>query len=125
MSALHSVDPRARRHRAAAVGLVLIVAIAAWAFTIHRAQLMDAMEAAMQRDMNMSMNGMEASWTLPDAALVLGMWAAMMAAMMLPGTAPMISAFATINSRRRERGAEFVPTSSFGLATCWCGRRSH
>jgi predicted metal-binding membrane protein len=123
MSGLHSVDPQARKQRAVAVGLVLIVALAAWAFTIHRAQVMDVMEAAMQRDMNMSMNGMEASWTLPDAALVLAMWAAMMAAMMLPGTAPMISAFATINARRRERGAAFVPTSAFvlGYLLVWVG----
>ena len=31
---------------------------------------MDAMEAAMWRDMNMSMNGMAPSWTLIDALLV-------------------------------------------------------
>jgi predicted metal-binding membrane protein len=123
MSAVHEIEPRARRHRALAVGLVFIVALTAWAFTIHRAQLMDAMEAAMQRDMNMSLNGMEPSWTLADALFVLGMWAAMMAAMMLPGTMPMISAFATINARRRARGAAFVPTSSFvlGYLLVWTG----
>ena len=43
------------------------------------------MEAAMWRDMNMSMNGMAPSWTPIDAALVFAMWTAMMAAMMLPG----------------------------------------
>ncbi len=123
MSALHAVEPRARRHRAVAVGLLLIVALAAWGFTIHRAHMMDAMEAAMQRDMSMSMNGMEASWTFPDATLVLVMWTGMMAAMMLPGTVPMISAFATINARRRERDAAFVPTSTFvlGYLLVWTG----
>ena len=32
-------------------------------FTVHQAMMMDEMEAAMWRDMNMSMNGMEPSWT--------------------------------------------------------------
>jgi hypothetical protein len=55
------------------VQLVLIVAAAAWAFTIHQAMMMDAMEAAMWRDMNMSMNGMEPSWTQLDVLLLLVM----------------------------------------------------
>ena len=74
---------------------------------------MDAMEAAMWRDMNMSMNGMEPSWTPLDALLLFVMWSAMMAAMMVPGAAPMVAAFATINRRRRERSAPHVPTAIF------------
>ena len=46
------------------------------------------MEAAMWREMNMSMNGMEPSWTPVDALLMLAMWSAMMAAMMVPGASP-------------------------------------
>jgi predicted metal-binding membrane protein len=71
----------------------------------------------------MSMNGMAPSWTAADTALVLIMWTAMMAAMMLPGAVPMITAFATINARRRERGVAFVPTSAFvlGYLLVWTG----
>ena len=81
------------------------------------------MEAAMWRDMNMSMNGMEPSWTPVDALLMLAMWSAMMAAMMVPGASPMITAFATINRRRRERSAPYVPTAVFllGYVMAWTG----
>ena len=116
-----SSSARPRHDQIAVVALVLIVAAAAWAFTIHQAMMMDAMEAAMWRDMNMSMNGMEPSWTRLDALLLMVMWSAMMAAMMLPGASPMIMAFAAINRRRRERSAPYVPTAVFllGYLTAW------
>jgi len=38
-----------------------------------------------------------------------------MAAMMVPGASPMVSAFATINRRRRQRSAPYVPTAVFLL----------
>ena len=84
---------------------------------------MDEMEAAMWRDMNMSMNGMEPSWTPIDALLMFVMWSAMMAAMMVPGASPMVAAFATINRRRRERSAPYVPTAVFlaGYLIVWTG----
>ncbi len=110
-----------RRDRLVVIGLVVVIAALAWAYTVHQAQVMDAMEAAMWRDMNMSMNGMEPSWTPLDAVLMLAMWTAMMAAMMLPGTGPMIAAFATINRRRRARGAPSVRTMIFlaGYLVVW------
>ncbi|HZQ12102.1 MAG TPA: DUF2182 domain-containing protein [Pseudolabrys sp.] len=103
--------------------LLAAVAALAWGFTVHQARLMDAMDAAMWRDMNMSMNGMQASWTPLEAALVFVMWSAMMAAMMLPGSAPMIAAFAIINRRRRERADPSVPTAVFlsGYLAVWVG----
>jgi predicted metal-binding membrane protein len=106
----------ARRYdRLIVVGLLIIVSALAWAYTVHQRQVMAAMDAAMWRDMNMSMNSMDPSWTAIDALLIFGMWAAMMAAMMVPGTGPMIAAFATINCRRRERSAPYVPTTIFLL----------
>ena len=49
------------------------------------------------------------------------MWVLMMAAMMLPATYPMVRAFITINRRRRERQAAYVPTGWFilGYLTAW------
>lgn len=113
----------ARHDRVAVAALVVLVAALAWAFTIHQAMRMEAMEAAMWRDMNMSMNGMEPSWTPVDVLLLLAMWSAMMAAMMVPGASPMIAAFATINRRRRERSAAYVPTAVFlaGYVLAWAG----
>lgn len=112
-----------RRDRFVVIALLAVVTAAAWAFTVRQSWQMDEMDAAMWRDMNMSMNGMEASWTSADAGLMFVMWSAMMAAMMLPGTAPMVSAFATINRRRRERAAPHVPTAIFmsGYVAAWAG----
>jgi predicted metal-binding membrane protein len=104
-----------RLDRLIVVGLLFLVAAVAWGFTVHQANMMDDMEAAMWRDMNMSMSGMEPSWTAIDALLLFVMWSAMMAAMMVPGASPMVSAFATINRRRRQRSAPYVPTAVFLL----------
>jgi predicted metal-binding membrane protein len=110
-----------RRDRVVVIGLIVVVSALAWAYTVHQARVMDEMEAAMWRDMNMSMNGMEPSWTPVDAVLIFAMWTAMMAAMMLPGTVAMIAAFATINRRRRARGAPYVRTAIFvaGYLVVW------
>ena len=92
-----------RLDRIIVAGLLLLVAVLAWVFTVHQAILMDDMEAAMWRDMNLSMNGTEPSWNAIDAMTLFVMWSAMMAAMMIPGASPMITAFATINHRRQAR----------------------
>jgi predicted metal-binding membrane protein len=111
------------RDRIVVAGLLLLVAALAWAFTVHQSILMGEMEAAMWRDMNMSMNGMEPSWNAIDATALFVMWSAMMAAMMIPGVSPMITAFATINHRRRARAAPYVPTAAFllGYLIVWAG----
>jgi predicted metal-binding membrane protein len=113
----------AARDRAVVIALLAAVALLAWAYTVHQAQLMDAMDAEMRRAMNMPMNAMAPAWTPLDALLLLAMWTAMMAAMMLPGAFPMIGAFATINRRRREREASYVPTVLFlaGYLVLWGG----
>ena len=98
-----AADTLPRRDRVILAGLLLSVAALAWAFTIHQAILMDDMEAAMWRDMNMSMNGMAPSWGPIDVVMLFVMWSAMMAAMMIPGASPMITAFAIINQRRQAR----------------------
>ena len=116
-------DTLPRRDRIIFAGLLLLVAALAWAFTVHQAILMDEMDAAMWRDMNMSMNGMEPTWNAIDAVVLFVMWSAMMAAMMIPGASPMITAFATINHRRQARAAPYVPTTAFllGYLIVWAG----
>lgn len=112
-----------RRDRIIVSGLLLLVGALAWAFTVHQSIRMDEMDAAMWRDMNMSMNGMEPTWNAIDAVVLFVMWSAMMAAMMIPGASPMITAFATINHRRRARAAPYVPTTAFllGYLIVWAG----
>jgi predicted metal-binding membrane protein len=120
---LRSPGALPRIDRIVVATLLVFVAALAWAFTVHQAAVMDEMEAAMWRDMNMSMNGMEPSWTPVEMLLVFVMWSAMMAAMMVPGASPMVAAFATINRRRRERHAPYVPTTVFlfGYLIAWTG----
>jgi len=56
-----------------------------------------------------------------SAALFLGVWIAMMVAMMFPTAAPMILAFARIQGSREAKGQVFVPTWLFIFAylTLW------
>ena len=112
-------DAPPRRDRIILTGLLLLVAALAWAFTVHQTILMDEMEAAMWRDMNMSMNDMQPSWNAIDAVMLFVMWSAMM----IPGASPMITAFATINHRRQARAAPYVPTAAFllGYLIVWAG----
>ena len=72
------------------------------------------------------MNGMlmpmrSEPWTLGYAALVFGMWAVMMAAMMLPSAAPMILFYGTIARGRRARGDVAVGCGVFaaGYLVVW------
>ena len=60
-------------------------------------------------------------WTLGYAAVVLGMWAVMMAAMMLPSAAPMILFYGTIARRRQARGDLAVGSGVFavGYVVVW------
>jgi len=118
-----AADTPPRRDRIILASLLLLLAALAWAFTLHQTVLMDEMEAAMWRDMNMSMNDMQPSWNAIDAVMLFVMWSAMMAAMMIPGASPMITAFATINYRRQARAARYVPTAAFllGYLIVWAG----
>ena len=111
------------RHRIIVSGLLLLVAALALAFTVHQSMRMDEMDAAMWRDMNMSMNGMEPPWNAIDVIMLVVMWSAMMGAMMVPGTSAMITAFATVNYRRRAREAPYVQTAAFllGYLIVWAG----
>src|SRR5271169_178810 len=112
-----------RYDRAIVIALVLAVAGLAWAYTAYQADQMDEMDAAMWREMAMSMNEMPPTWTLLSTFLLFVMWTAMMAAMMVPGVTPMVMAFATINRRRRERAVPYVPTAAFlaGYLVVWAG----
>jgi predicted metal-binding membrane protein len=74
------------------------------------------------------MDGMrmgEATDPEPGVRLIiyLGMWTAMMAAMMLPAAGPMILMFGTVYRTKRERGGAFVPTWVFvaGYLAVWAG----
>jgi len=88
-----------QRERNLILGLLLVLAAAAWAILIWQSQMMD------DEDMGLTM-GM-------NAPLFIAIWAAMMVAIMFPTAAPMILTFARVQTNRRERGRAFVPTWLF------------
>lgn len=72
------------------------------------------------------MNGMlmpmrSGPWTMGYAVLVLGMWAVMMGAMMLPSAAPMILFYGTVARARRARGDLAIGSGIFagGYVLVW------
>jgi predicted metal-binding membrane protein len=72
--------------------------------------------AMSEDDMAMG-SGMDMGLTMNmSAALFLGVWIAMMVAMMFPTAAPMILTFAAVQKNREQQGQYFVPTWLFTLA---------
>lgn len=101
-------DPSAPRQLLRLEQLLLIVlltlAAAAWALVVWQSQVMGGAEH-MGVGLTMGM----------AAPLFLLMWLAMMVAMMLPASAPMILAFARSQARRRATGGPATPTWLFVL----------
>ncbi|MSO85184.1 MAG: DUF2182 domain-containing protein [Rhodospirillales bacterium] len=104
-----------RRDRAVVFASLGLVAAAAWAYTLVLAWTMPGMADGT--------GGYSHGWTAGHAAATFVMWTAMMAAMMLPASAPMIVMVATINRSRRARGAPYAPTAVFaaGYLAVWSG----
>lgn len=105
---------RERRRGAVAIG---IATLAAWGATWWFAWQMETMDHAAMPPLHAQ------TWTALDAFIAFLMWAAMMAAMMLPSTLPMIDAVATIAARRKARGDAHTPTAVFvaGYLIAWAG----
>jgi predicted metal-binding membrane protein len=101
---------------------LVVLASAAWAFTVHEslhmgAPIGDALRGSMSAEgmegmEAMTMGGMSsAGWSVGAALVFVGVWTVMMAAMMLPAAAPMILTFASAQARRNHAAA--VPTWIF------------
>jgi predicted metal-binding membrane protein len=103
-----------RRDRAVvAVGLLGLAALA-WVYVVR-------MAAAPAGGMSaMAMPGMGAR-EAPALVWLIGMWAVMMVAMMVPSAAPSILLFAGVSRRRRLQGRPAVPVAVFtaGYLLVW------
>jgi predicted metal-binding membrane protein len=98
-----------RRDRAVlAIGLLGTAALA-WAYV---ARMAAAPAGAMS---SMAMPVLAAAGT-PGLGWLVGMWAVMMVAMMLPSAAPTILLFAGVSRRRRQQGRPAVPVALFTLS---------
>ena len=134
-----------RKDRAIMVAAILIIAAIAWTYTVYVAETgmgMGSMQMASESDagtgiamgemeeesdgsmgssgMGMAMADMR-SWNAADFGMMYVMWAVMMVAMMAPSATPMLLMFATVNRRRKERQAPYVPTGIFlaGYVIVW------
>ncbi len=104
-----------RYERIVILGVLLALAVLAWALVIAQAHSMTgpAMAGSMSAPAGLTM-GM-------SAVLFLAIWVAMMVAMMFPSAAPMVLMFNAIAAGKRERGQSFVPTWVFvaGYLIVW------
>lgn len=93
-------------------GGLLIVIVLAWSYLLAGAGMSN--HAGMESP---------AAWTTEYFMLMLFMWVVMMAAMMLPGAAPMILLFSALSRRSAERGqpATFTGVFAAGYALVWSG----
>lgn len=91
------------RERNLIMGVLLILAAAAWGIVAWRSVVMrdDTMMHADSLTMGMA------------APLFLAIWVAMMVAMMFPTATPMILAFAAVQRGKQQRGQSLVPTWLF------------
>jgi len=129
--------PPLYREQVAVLAILALLTVVAWIVTLTQMHSMAAMDQGMAWPSALgqgSMPGMpnmggmpmsEPARPDPGVRLVayLGMWTAMMAAMMLPAAAPMILVFGTVYRTKRERGGAFVPTWVFvaGYLAVWVG----
>ncbi|MDN5894956.1 MAG: DUF2182 domain-containing protein [Nocardioides sp.] len=85
------IAPAAATRKAVTVALVAITGLS-WAYLVFLSMRMSDMESSFAMPMT-------AKWSGPDVVLMSTMWSVMMAGMMLPSAAPMISAYSrTIRS---------------------------
>jgi predicted metal-binding membrane protein len=96
------------RPRNVIVAALLVLSAIGWALVVW--------QWGSDHSMSMSMHGddMGLDLTMGMAApLFLGMWVAMMVAMMFPAAAPMILFFDRVEGGKREAGKSYVPTAYF------------
>jgi predicted metal-binding membrane protein len=95
------------RPRAVILGALLVFSAIGWGLVVWQSA----------NDSSMAMHGMEEmglDLTMDMAApLFLGMWVAMMVAMMFPAAAPMILLFDRVERGKRDAGRSYVPTTYF------------
>jgi predicted metal-binding membrane protein len=101
-----------RRDRAVVAAGLLGLAALAWVYV--------ARMAGVSAGPAMAMPGMDGGRA--GLGWLIGMWAVMMVAMMLPSAAPTILLFAAVTRRRRQQGLPAVPAAVFtlGYLLVWC-----
>ncbi len=112
MTALLSPSPPRERRRVAA-GLVFITALS-WSYLVFLGVRMGDMKSPFAMPMT-------SAWTGQDVVLMWTMWAVMMAGMMLPSAAPMISAYSTTIRPDTSGLRGSTPLFVVGYLAAWSG----
>jgi len=114
-----------RRDRQVVVATLVAVIAMAWIWILLGASTgMSAMDMLLGPGAEgMAVMMAPAAWTLGYAGIMFTMWWVMMAAMMLPSTAPILLLFARINRKEKSAGRPFIPTGIFaaGYLVAWGG----
>jgi predicted metal-binding membrane protein len=103
-----------RRERALLIGCLLLAAAASWGWLLNGAGTLEEMGGML---MPMS----SGPWTASHAGVMFAMWAAMMAAMMLPSAVPRVLFYALLARRQREGTRAGGPAALFvaGYVAVW------
>jgi predicted metal-binding membrane protein len=88
-----------QRERNLILGILLILAAAAWGVLIWQSRMMDDEEMGLTMGLS--------------APLFIALWAVMMVAIMFPTAAPMILTFQRVQANRQQAQQSFVPTWLF------------
>jgi predicted metal-binding membrane protein len=120
---LAALDVLLRRDRVIALLALGGLLVAAWSYLLYLAcGMADPAMSGMpgMPGMSITMPDMH-PWSWIEFGALVGMWAVMMVAMMIPAAAPMILTFAAVHRRRSEEGRPAVPTSIFllGYLVVW------
>ncbi len=104
------------RERAGVLSGVTVLSGISWVYMFYLARSMDQMNMAM-------CTAAVSEWGPVDYLTLFAMWAVMMVAMMAPSASPMLLAFSSVNSSRRQKSLPYVPTSLFllGYVSVWTG----
>lgn len=116
MSASSGLEAVLRRDRWIVLSALALATLICWAYLLLDAQRMAMSDAMAGMDMRMP-------WDGAGFAAMAAMWMAMMAAMMLPGAAPMILLFAAVARKARTESGASAPTWLFGAGylLVWVG----
>ena len=128
MTALIRVDDQPGRERPFVIACLSMLVALCWAWLVFRALRVAAVDpamlaGAMPGTASRMPEGTPPPYRLPELALVLAMWGAMLSAMMLPSATPAILLFARINRLVRTVRFPNLATLMFvaGYLTVWGG----
>ncbi len=112
-----------RRERLIALGGLVAIAAAAWAYLAGLAAELAGAGDGLAGMPGMSEMARLRPWTAAEAGLMLVRWSVMMVAMMTPSATPVILLYARVHRGRGEPRRPLAPTAAFlaGYLAAWIG----